>query len=264
MVKIIFWCEFPETIDWNKAKKIIDFPTKIYVTCKDIKDYKKYSAKVKSSNIELGVWPILDKKAGYWFSGYTKKEDIDKLNQFNGIDMKIDIEPPIPKNNYGFFQMLKWPFFYSIFNKPKNNEYLKKVIIGLSHKTKIILSGFPFPNFILRYYGDNIKLRKNLSKNYMFYTSFFPKIIKPFYLFYLKKFAKKKLKKHKNKLHLTIGLLGPGIFGNEPYFKDISEFKKAIKIIKNISIENIVIFRLGALLNKKDSKKWIYEIKKLL
>lgn len=264
MANISFWCEFPKKIDWENLQTKIDFPVTIYITCKTVKEYKKYLSRIKSSNIKLGAWPILEKKSGYWFSGYTTKKNIDVLKEFQNIEMKIDIEPPIPRGKYNFINTIKWLFTYLILKKPQNNKYLEKTILQLSKDTKIIVSGFPFPKFILKRYGDNIKLNKNISKNYMFYTSFFPRIIRPFYMFYLKSFAKLKFKKYKNKLYLSIGLLGPGIMGNEPYFKNINEFCKAINTVKKIGAQNIVFFRLGALLSKKDSDKWIKEIKKLI
>jgi hypothetical protein len=92
---IIFWSEFPEQVDWNKVNKEIDFDTEIYAACKDRQEYLAWKKKIKNKHIKMGAWPILDKKDGYWFSGQTSKENIDKLDEFKDVDIKIDIEPMI-------------------------------------------------------------------------------------------------------------------------------------------------------------------------
>ena len=64
---IIFWCEFPKEVDWVKVKKEIDFKTEIYVTCRNRKEFLNLRKKIKSKYIDVGAWPILSKKDGYWW-----------------------------------------------------------------------------------------------------------------------------------------------------------------------------------------------------
>jgi hypothetical protein len=122
-MKITFWCEFPDQVNWLKAKKAIDFDTEIYVTCKSRTDYLVLKKRIETKHIKLGAWPILNKKEGYWYSGHTSKENIDKLDDFPGLRLKIDIEPPIYNGNYTNFKTIMWLVKW-IINLGKNKDYL--------------------------------------------------------------------------------------------------------------------------------------------
>jgi len=54
----------------------------------------------ESKNITINAWPVLTKQEGYWFSGFTSIKSIDKLKQYKGLNIKIDLEPPLPNFNY--------------------------------------------------------------------------------------------------------------------------------------------------------------------
>ena len=85
-------CEFPEQINWDKIKVLGDLDIAVYVAVKTRKQFNGLAEKLKEARIrEIGAWPILPKKAGYWFSGFTARKDINKLGQFRGFKIKIDI-----------------------------------------------------------------------------------------------------------------------------------------------------------------------------
>src|SRR3989344_6611323 len=106
-----FWCEFPEKVNWEEFKELVNFKTEVYVACRNKKEFNFWKERIKNKYIDIGAWPILNKKDGYWFSGFLNKKSIDKLKEFNGLKIKIDIEPPFPgerKNPYLF--VLKYFF----------------------------------------------------------------------------------------------------------------------------------------------------------
>ena len=100
----IYWCEFPEKCnwkkinDWTKNHKIVT-----YITCTSRENFEEKKLKIHKicKNIEINAWPTLSQEKGYWFSSFTDKKSIDSLNQYKGLKIKLDIEPPMPKD-YSF------------------------------------------------------------------------------------------------------------------------------------------------------------------
>lgn len=256
---LIFWCEFPERIDWQRLNKLFskhNLKASVYIAAKSRQDFenkKKEVCKCKQF-IVAGVWPVLPKEKGYWFSGFTAKEDIDLLDEFEGIDMKIDIEPPIPKKLSVFFWLTKY-----FIKKPKNREYLREKIRKLATKSKVILSTIPCPLFALRRYGFFID-ENYLSCNFMHYSSLVPKFLQPFYRFYYRRMIRKRCTK---RTFFALGLIGGGIFGNESVYKDVKEFEEDIKFLKENGVKNFVVYRLGAILERKNPDRWLEAIKKI-
>ncbi len=253
--KVIFWCEFPKEVNWKKVKESINFNTSIYVTCKNKKEFEYYKKKIESKYIKIGAWPILSKKSGYWFSGFTSKKDLGKLDEFKGLNIKIDIEPPIPNfkfNTLKIFLFYLIPYFF--IKKASNNSYLKNKIKELSKNTDIIVSGFAFPKFMLKRYGADIDL-KNIKKSYFFYTTFFPKILRFIPRLYFKIF----IKTHKGMF--ALGCINQGIFGNEPIYENIKEFKKDLQMFKKLNVKNIVIYSIEGIMKKGNYKRWLNSLK---
>lgn len=247
----IYWCEFPERCDWKKINEWTK-PKKIvaYITCTSRENFEKKKLKIHKicKNIEINAWPTLPKEKGYWFSSFTDKESIDSLNQYKGIKIKVDIEPPIPKD-YSFSSTFKW-LILNLFTKPKNKKHLKNKILELSKDTDIILSTFPFPKFILKHWGY-IESKK-LKYNFMHYSTFFPKWLRPIYNIYYKIFLKTIPKNY-----IAVGLIGPGIFGTEPIYKNIKEMQNDIKFLKKQHQTDFVFFNLESL--SKKEKIWFEE-----
>lgn len=244
-MKIRFWCEFPNKVNWKKFKKLIKFKTEVYIACKDRGEFLKLRKKIKTRNIDAGVWPVLEK--GYWFSGFLEKEYIDKLKEFRGLKIKIDIEPPFPGKGYSHLKFIEYFLKYTL-RKGKNNTYLRGVIKELSKNNDIIMSGFPFPEFITKRYGDFFD--KDIKKNYFVYTTFNPRWLRWLDRLYYRRFIKKMLKKHNKKVMFAVGLVGTGIFGNENTYENLDEFRKDLEMVKNSGAENLVIFDVSGILKK--------------
>ncbi len=265
--QIIFWCEFPKVIAKNKIK-LIDFKTEAYVTSKDIKEYNFWKKKLDNRYIHWGAWPTLPLKEGYWFSKFTKIEYINKLKTFNGIDMKIDIEPPIPYTSklfkkFSLYLLVKDAIFETFRHKRDTRKHLWKTINSLKSK-KIIISGFPFPNFISSSYGDNYKkFTDNFYRNHFLYITFFQsRILRKLIMFYYYLYVKAKLKKyHSDKLYFAVGCVGSGIFTTEPIYNNIRDFEKDLDKFLKWGIKNLVVFNLEGILTKKEPHKWINALK---
>lgn len=249
-MKSIYWCEFPRECNWKKLAAMLGKrEIVIYLTCSSREEYKTWKKKVHtySKDIEVNAWPTLPFSEGYWFSGFTRKEMIDQLDQYRGLKIKIDIEPPKPKDEYSLTTSIRWLVF-NFFRKAPNSKYLQNKIKALSKDTDIIVSTFPLPKFLLRQWGWVECSR--LHYNYMHYSTFMPKEVRWLYNSYYKWFMKK------NKgAYFAIGLVGTGIFRNEPIYKNIEEIKTDIEFLRKNGAQTLVFFRIESLIDK--GQKWL-------
>jgi len=149
--------------------------------------------------------------------------------------MKIDIEPPFPGGSSSLIKNFFWILKY-VLRKGKNNEYFKKKIESLND---VIVSGFSFPLFLRKRYGHYDFGGK--KTNFIGYISFFPKVLRSLARVYYGCFAKKSD-------FIALGCLSKGIYGDEPVYENVKEFKKDLKIVKN----GLVIFNLRGLLKRKE------------
>ncbi len=258
-MEVIFWSEFPENVDWKEVKKLIEFKTEIYVAVKEKGEYERLRRKIRTQGITVGVWPKLSEDEGYWFSGFVGKSSIDKLKEFSGIDMKIDIEPPFPGKK---LKKLKLFFMYllpHILRTGENNAYLEEVLKGL--KSNIVISGFPLPAWITRRYGDVTVLQKNMEKSFISYTTI---AFRSFFRWYIKNFVKYAIKKYGKKAIFAVGCTGKGIFGNEKTYSNIMEFKEDLKLIKEAGARKIAVFSIEGIMERKDRGDWFKEIKRVI
>lgn len=259
-MNILFWCEFPEETNFEQLNELFkenNLKVKTYVAVSNPKQFKSLK---KYSNIKIeGAWPTLPFKEGYWFSSFCSKQAIDSLYQYKGMKIKIDLESPIPiGKSFNNILSLIFSTVKYFLKSGKNNNYLKKKIKHLSKNTDIILSTYPLPKFILNKLG--FLEDKKLKYNYFYYSTTFPGFLKPIYKFYFKQFMKNKDKKS---TYFALGLIGTGIFRNEPIYNNLNEFKSEVEFFKSQGVRNLVIFELGALLKRENPEEWIKYIKSL-
>ena len=244
-------CEFPDKVDWDTLNKWLDeLDMKVVCYCSTY-TRKEYDALVKkrgNSRIEVRAWPILKLEEGYWFTGFLDKKLIDRLDEFKDVKFKIDVEPPIPMKKYSVFVLFPW-FVSKFFLKGKNSKYMVEKI--KSYGDNVLVSTFPLPDFILKRWG----YYRSKNRNYMLYTSFFPKWYRGVYRFFYKFF----IRMNKD-ASFAVGLLAPGIFGNEPAYENISEFEKDLLFLQRQGVQKVVVFRLGAVVTR--GKAWLEMVKK--
>lgn len=267
--KVIFWCEFPRNVDWvylDKLLKEFGLNIEVYVVSKSLIEFKGFESKIKSDYIKINAWPVLDIENGYWFSGFTKKEDIDALKQYKGYSIKIDLEPPIPKWEYSNFKLVLYGL-RQLFRSGENNTYLKQTIYGLAehkevgNKISLIVNEFPLPSWYLKKQGIYINPKENMIKNIMGYTTFGGPFLRPFLRAYMKYYTKKAVKKYGSRAMFSIGLIGPGILRQENFYSDIKEFKEDLGMINNSGANSVAIYTIEALLKRENSAEWLELIK---
>jgi hypothetical protein len=257
-MRIIFWCEFPRNVDLKQLGTIlkeINLDIEVYIAAKSLKEFnyfKKEFSKIKNIK-SIGCWPVLSKDKGYWFSSFTDKESLNSLLQYKDLKLKIDIEPPIENFKFSYFRLKLWLLKYCLFLKPKNKGLLSEVLSKLK-KEDIIMSTFPFPKFMLNNLMD-ITYLKNSNLSLMFYSTLIPRIFRPFYRMYYKSIITSYREIAKN-IFSAVGLIGTGIFGNEPIYKSVKEFEKDLKFLRSLNIDRIAIFELSWILKRRNSKEW--------
>ncbi len=234
---IRFWCEFPKEVNWEKFKERVKFKTEVYVAVGNRMEFDEWEKKIKDDKIDVGAWPVLNKEDGYWFSGFLSKELIDKLDEFKGLKVKVDIEPLFPGEGKN-----PWLFVLNyIFLNGENNEYLREKIENLSKKSEIIISGFPLPLFFRKRYGHFDF--ENVKRNYIAYTTF-GRFLRLYYSWFIKR----------NESMFSIGCIGKGIFGNEPVYKNLEEFKRDLEWLRKLNVRDINVFSVSGIMKKDD--KW--------
>ena len=74
-----FFEEFPTKENLNKVK-LIDFPTKLYLTAPSLKEFNQIKKSIKNKYIkEFIYWPILERKEGYWISPFSKRTALKRV-----------------------------------------------------------------------------------------------------------------------------------------------------------------------------------------
>jgi len=261
--RIILWSEFPEQLDRKKVQKLIDFKAEIYIAVKDKKQFLNYKKKIRSKNITINAWPILTKQEGYWFSGFTQIKSIDKLKQFKGMNIKIDLEPPLPDFNYNNFKVILW-LIKLYLKKAKNKDYLKATINWLANNnTRILANEFPLPKFYLEKLGITIEKRKNITLQLMAYTSPVGRILAPIIRTYNRIMLKKMFKLNPD-MSASVGLIGPGILKTEKSYKNTNEFYKDLKMLQDAGIKNVAIYSIDSILERENPEEWIKTLKQFI
>ena len=153
-----------------------------------------------------------------------------------------DAELPMLKKSLMFSQLI---------NYSKN----KKLILNFFKNSKkynieIITSEYPLESKFFRSLLHNLFLisfdpnKYNNEKNVQLYSSFLKK--HPNIVRYLEKQIRIGKKLFGNKFIVGLGCIATGILGNEPVLTS-KELERDLKIVKELGINEIIIFRLGGL-----------------
>ena len=259
--KVILWIEFPtKNFNWKKAESLLKgIPHEVYVASKSVNGYNSYKKKTK---LNLYAWPIISFKEGYWFSGFTSKKLIDELRKWKGIKIKIDLEPPLPEWEYTNFKITSYAI-KKIFQKGKNNDYLKDVIYEIAKNNDVLINEFPFPKWYLKRQGIYLELKNKMRKNYMFYTSFAGPVLRPLVKAYLKIFTKLAVKKNPE-ISFSIGLIGTGILKKEGTYNTVEQFKEDLMLIEKSKARTVAVYSLDSIMKRKNSEEWTNAIKEFI
>jgi len=266
-MKIIFWCEFPEKADWNRIEKSLselNYYTDIYICAKSREEFDNLQKEIRTKcrHIkEINVWPVLSFEEGYWFSGFCSRKSIDKLLEYEGLKIKVDLEPPIPKMNFST-SLLAFYGIYKLFRRAKNKLHLENTIKELAKSSEVISNEFPVPIAVQKRIAGHTDPNKvqNVEINYISYSTFFG-LLRPAARLYYTMFAKRRIRKFKGRTMFSIGMLGPGIFGDEPYYKNPSELRKDLEMVKQAGAKKIAIYTIETLAQRKNPFEWLKIIK---
>lgn len=261
--EVLYWCEFPLRADWKKLNSLFisnGMKANCYICVESAEEFRDWKNKLRHlRGIELvGAWPSIPLEKGYWFSGFVDKKEIDKLEQYKWMKLKIDIEPP-----FKYFRMLTvvnamaWVMLHP-FRRAKNNSYLKQKIGQTLKNNDVIMSTFPLPDFILRRYGffRNPRFRYN----FMLYSSIIPAVFRPLYRLYFRFFMRRQLKRKGDAL-FAVGLISKGIFNSEPEYRDASQLRKDMRFLLRNGAKNVVVYSMEGISQRKDSEEWVLAIK---
>lgn len=262
-MKIIFWSEFPEKVDWKSVRKLFlgaRLKAEIYIACRSRKEFYLWKRKIECGEITVGAWPILSMEEGYWFSGFSEKSSIDKLKEFSGLKVKVDLEHPFPSYVYSNLNLLIY-YLRLIFLQGRNSEYLKKTIDELSKDTEVIVNEFPFSRSLLKNAGIhyNTAHRPKTYKNIMLYSTITGETLKPLSKAYLRNFAKNAIKLgNKDRISFSLGLIGTGILKREGTYQKIGELKEDIDFVKSLGMKRVAIYSIDSIMGKgREAGEWI-------
>ncbi len=263
-MNINFFEEFPTTSNLKKLE-LVTFPTTVYVATPSIAEFIKIKTKLKKNsnsnnnsassgsnnsnsndNLTLAWWPTLSHKEGYWLSPFSTptalKRIMDEILNYKG-NLSIMWDAELPFRHPWLF--LRLDSFFR--NSREIRSFLRKC--KQKKNVEILTSEYPirngFTEFFLRSMGVSISPKKyGTKKIVMYYTSMHPKIRSVF-----KKGISSLNEKYKGDVHVGLGTIATGILETEPILPP-NQLKRDLKEIKEIGIEDVVIFRLGGL-NKK-------------
>ncbi|MEA3378053.1 MAG: hypothetical protein U9Q69_00280 [Nanoarchaeota archaeon] len=245
-MQISLSCEQPQKVKWNEFANLINslnIKLTINLACTSPESFSWWKREIskKTNNLSFIPWPLLKESQGYWFSSFIKKEHIDRLSRFKELNIRVDIEPPYSKS------LFKW--LSCFFKKGRNGHYLEKT---LSQLPKYSISTFPLPKFILKRLGV-----PKAEYNYFLFPSIIPKLLRPFYLLYVKIFLSRYKKSY------ILGLTGSGKFKEiTKNYKSEKELQRDLKWLKKNNIQEVAIYSLEGIMKRKEPKNWLKIIKK--
>ena len=236
---ISFFEEFPTKSNLEKIK-LVNWPTKLYLAAKSLRQFNSIQSKLNYKNItEFIYWPLLELKEGYWISSFSQRAALKRI--FNELkktstSVMLDLELPTTKN----------PTLYltQLFNFYRNRSLIKKFI-----------QTYPGKIYLAEYYPQGKIQEKMFEFLGLHYQSEKVKVIKMFYHSlhnFSPEFLNQELKRGKLKLGdnylAAYGTIARGIGGNEPLLSS-KKLTDDLETAAKAGVKEVVIFRLGGLNN---------------
>ncbi len=231
-MKIEFYEEFPNKENLKKLR-FINFPTKIFIAAKSVKEFKECEKIAKSykKDLEAAYWPIIPNS--YWISLFSNTSDLIKtFRELEKIknDILIDLEMPINK------KMILKNFFCFFKNKKIIKKFMEK-------NKKRITTAQPVETIFSKYLqirGQDFNIKT--EKSFMWYSSMLPDKIN--------KIVKRKLSlvKDKQNYSISLGTIAHGVQGDESILSS-GDLEKDLSFVKSCGFKKVIIFRLGGLNN---------------
>jgi hypothetical protein len=247
-MRVSFFEEFPTKQNLAKLK-YVTWPTTMYVAAKNIKEFKKIKNSITNTQVEVGYWPILEHKEGYWLSPFSSSKAMKRvMKEVDGKKIKVMWDAELPLRHPWLF--LRVDNF--ITNLPRIRKFFKK------NGKNILSAEYPIKNSFagsfLKMMGVSYSPKKYGNKKIVMYYTSMHKLIPTFLLSGITKLHKK----YGDGLQVGLGVTDVGILGNEPIIK-AKNLKRDLQEMKKIGVKEVVIFRLGGMNEKYASviKKYV-------
>ncbi len=239
-MQISFFEEFP-TKENLKKLTLIPKKTNLFLAAKSIQEFQstsntthqQYPNKIK----QIVYWPILKRSEGYWISPFSNNKALQRI--FKELENKtfpvmLDLELPTTQNPLLFITQL--PYF--IINKHQIRKFINH------YQGPVYLCEYPLSSAFsisitnllgLHYNNKHVKIMKMQyrSLHHISNQTFKNKITS-------------NQKKYPNRFIPGIGTTATGIHQNEPILSP-QNLKRDLQILKDLNIQETVIFRLGGL-----------------
>jgi len=238
---ISFFEEFPTKKNLAKLS-FINFPTKIYLAAKSLKEFNTIRSSIKNKYVqEVIYWPTLEKKEGYWISPFSKRQALKRIfaeanHEAKDVPIMLDLELPTTQNPWLYFTQ-----FYDFFS---NKRLIQKFINNYNNDI-----------YLAEYYPCG-KIKEALLELLGLHFSPSSKkmhIIKMAYHsmhhFDRNKFTaliKEGKREFSKKYLVAFGTIAKGITTHEPLLTP-QQLKEDLTIAKKTGISEVIIFRLGGL-----------------
>jgi hypothetical protein len=239
-MQISFFEEFPTKKDLGMIK-FVNFPTKLYIGARNLKEFDK--VKVKSKFVKENIyWPILSQKEGYWFSPFSQRKALKRtFKELSKSNVAIMWDAELPTKQNPFLYITQLPFFFSN----------RKLIRNFISKRKDIYTAeyFPSSNFserLFSFLGLNFR-SKNHKPIRMIYSS-----MHDFGETLIRSEIQSAKRLYGKRLCVALGTLTHCILGTEPSIS-LEKLERDLQICKEEGVKEVILFRLGGM-NKEYQK----------
>lgn len=243
-LNISFFEEFPSEETLEKLE-FFDFPTRIYLGAHNLSEFYVWQKNIEAQTngtVQVVYWPILAEEEGYWVSPWSKPKALEQTfnelllrGEKKPLTVMLDLEFPKKKRQIN----TRWG---------SQEENLQTIINFLQEAPQqnisvITVEKSYFPDWFLRALGLSYPTKTFGNQRIkLYYTSFqrelLPNSIVDFF------YRKKTEKAAKEGYGLAIGLLAPGIYGNEPTYA-LATLGKELQIAQEAGVKEVIIFRLA-------------------
>ena len=234
-MRVSFFEEYPTKANLAKLD-LIKFPTKLYLAAYSLAEFNRLKKSVKNRYVkEVIYWPLLTKKEGYWFSGFSKRSAIKRvLGELEGTkgSVMLDLELPTTRN--------LWLYLTQLLNFDRNKRLIKKFIAKYDGEI-YTAEYFPKKDKLFSFLGIRFQGTKSIKMLYHSMHNYSAEFLQEYC--------------QENKM-LGFGTIAVGVQEDEPILA-ASQLKKDLKLAKKNGVEEVVIFRLGGL-----NRKYVGVLKK--
>lgn len=246
-MRISFFEEFPTEKNLIKLS-LVDWPTTLYLAAKSIKEFARLQSSIKRKGLVIGYWPVLEQEEGYWLSPFSSPRAVQRIiNEVRGKNYPVMWDAELPFRRPWLFLRLD----YFLRNGKRIRRFIKE-------QKYVLTAEYPVRNrffaWLFRLLGVYFSPKKYGNKKIvMYYTSMHKKVRK-----YLLKSIGKLVNQYGADLQVGLGTIAVGVLGDEPILS-AANLERDLQDMKNIGVEEVVIFRLGGL-----NKEYVKVLKKFV